>query len=94
MFNIGDKVQLKSGSEFAAVGRIYKKYYPTCYPGDEKWNTDVWLTLYNELHDDIHIVSKVTIGTPAAGGWFVYVDGKNDSGWHGNIFKLIKSIKS
>jgi hypothetical protein len=89
MFNIGDKVRLKSGGAFAEVGRIYKRYYPACYPGDDRWNTDVWLTLYNVLHDNIHIVSGITKGTPAAGGWFVYVDGKNKNGWHANIFELI-----
>ncbi|MBE3086410.1 MAG: hypothetical protein IMZ64_09370, partial [Bacteroidetes bacterium] len=41
------------------------------------------------LRNSSHIVTKITEGTPAAGGWFVYIDAENVWGFHGNIFELV-----
>ena len=89
MFNIGDKVRLKSGKAIDEVEKIYTKHYPKCYAQIKDWKKDVWQHLVDELGNKAHIVTKIEEGTPAAGGWFVYVD-NIDVGYHGNIFELIR----
>ena len=86
-FKKGDKVQLKKDSE--NVRQLYNKEYPNCFCTKEKWR-QVFDNLANEkLGWGEHIVSKIIEGTPAAGGFFVYVD-NIDIGYHGNIFELVK----
>jgi len=89
MFSIGDQVRLKSGKAFDDVRKIYNKHYPNCACDSETWYKET-SHLREFLGTSSHIVTKVIPGTPAAGGWFVYVDGNNEftQGYHGNIFEL------
>lgn len=89
MFEIGDKVRLKDTTMFEQVRLIYNKHYPSCFCDYEKWHTEVRNDLLRSIGSGNHIVSKIEKGTPAAGGWFVYIDNKN-IGYHSNIFELIK----
>jgi len=85
-FNIGDKVKLKTDLE--EIRLLYNKEYPNCAMTKEQQKAAMD-RLRREFHlDGIHTVSKISPGTLAAGGWFVYVDGIDD-GYHGNIFELI-----
>ena len=84
----GDIVRLKYGDAFEKVRKIYNKYYPNCYVSKKEWHGKVRDKLVKLLGcDSTFIVTRVEEGTPAAGGWFVYI-GKQ--GYHGNIFELIK----
>ena len=89
IFNIGDKVKLKKGDAFEQIRKIYNKYYPNCYCSKNKWHGEIWDKLNKYIGEGIHIVTKLEKGTPAAGDWFVYIDNQK-TGYHGNIFELIK----
>jgi len=86
-FEIGDKVKLKTN--FEGIRLLYNKEYPNCAMGKETFQKRFEESL-NHLRNGSHIVTKIIKGTPAAGGWFVYVDGRNEftQGYHGNIFEL------
>lgn len=86
MFNIGDKVRLRK--DFEPIRMLYNKYYPNCAMDKETFQKAFEHLAKDYLGCGEHIISKVIEGTPAAGGWFVYVD-NIDQGYHGNIFELI-----
>lgn len=80
MFNIGDKVRLKDN--LAGL-------FPLHPPMDGKKLKEIHQKLEGYIGIGVHKVSKITKGTPEAGGWFVYLDNK-EQGYHGNIFELVK----
>lgn len=85
-FKVGDKIRLRHDP--LTILPLYNREYPNCFCSENKW-IKVFDNLANErLGWGEHVVSKITKGTPASGGWFVYVDGLN-RGYHGNIFELI-----
>ena len=83
-FNLGNKVKLRD--DFEPIRLLYNREYPNCAMNKESFQK-AFEESVGFLRDSLHIVTKITEGTPAAGGWFVYVDGK-DQGYHGNIFEL------
>jgi hypothetical protein len=88
-FRRGDKVKLKCEADLIDLIPLYNKHNENC-PMTSGMMIESRKDLVRSLGDDgIHIVSKVEEGIPAAGGWFVYVNGIN-TGYHGNIFELIK----
>jgi hypothetical protein len=86
-FNIGDTVRLKIYDE--SVRLLYNREYSSCAVSELQYRDNIKRLANEYLGWGEHIVSKITEGTPASGGWFVYVDGK-EQGYHGNIFELIK----
>jgi hypothetical protein len=86
-FNIGDKVRLRK--DFESIRVLYNKEYPNCAMDKETFQRRFEHLANDYLGRGEHTVTKITEGTPAAGGWFVYVDGKQP-GYHGNIFELTK----
>ncbi len=87
IFNINDKVRLMEYSEENRL--LYNKEYPNCALSEDKNREAIKYLADEYLGWGEHIITKVEPGTIAAGGWFVYVDGK-EIGYHGNIFKLVK----
>lgn len=85
-FFIGDKVKLRHDP--LTILPLYNREYPNCAMSKDEFLNKAWENLKNMLGDGTHIVTKITVGTPAAGGWFVYVDHK-ETGYHGNIFRRV-----
>lgn len=83
MFNIGDKVRMRENP--MPILKLYNKEYPNCRMSIAQFY-EHWHRLQEKIGRGIHIVSEVTEGTPAAGGWFIGVDYKAAM-YHGNIFE-------
>jgi hypothetical protein len=86
-FSKGDRVRLKKYDE--DVRLLYNKEYPNCFVSKEEYRENIDRLANEYLGWGEHIVSKIEEGTPASGGWFVYVEGIS-SEFHGNIFELVK----
>jgi hypothetical protein len=85
-FKVGDQVKLIE--DWERIRNLYNSEYPNCAMSEDKFKEAVESSV-GHLRSGFHKVSKITEGTPAAGGYFVYIDGK-DVGYHGNIFELVK----
>jgi len=89
-FFVGDKVRLRHDP--LTILPLYNREYPNCSLTTEQFIDIAWKNLKNKLGYGVHIVTKITEGTSAAGGWFVYVDNQH-TGYHGNIFEKVQTNK-
>jgi hypothetical protein len=85
-FEVGDRVRLRYYPEDVRI--LYNKEYPNCAMNKKEW-VKAWDKLINLLGNTNHIISGIKPGTPAAGNFFVSIDGR-DTYYHSNIFELVK----